>query len=141
MNSGEYSWWRMPQWVLMLPLLLGGPLTVLGQAPADGSSSQVTAQQIAQELQRVRAVRDISCQPSDEVHELVCSSELQKTIWIFTLPGHPAHPALVRRTMTFGNGTIGIDRSGRYAGPKAGYDAWCLQIDELDRRQMKNFGN
>lgn len=76
------------------------------------------------------------CENLASTHQLICSSESLQTIWVFTQPGHPAHPAFVERKMVMANGHVGIDRYGEFAGSKTSYVSWWHEFDPLDVRQI-----
>jgi hypothetical protein len=128
---------RAALYLFMTLLILDALPEVIAQSTPQ-SSSRVTSDRINRDLQEVQSVPDVRCQSSKDTHQLVCSSESLSTIWVFTTPGHPAHPAVVQRTMAFDNGRVGIERIGRYAGSKDAYEAWYLQFVELDQRQLRS---
>jgi hypothetical protein len=61
-------------------------------------------------------------------------------MWTFTLPGHPAHPAVSRGVMlvqqTDQGSRVGIDRSGHYAGDGAAFEAWMKEFHVVDQKQV-----
>jgi hypothetical protein len=79
------------------------------------------------------------CQQTDDgtYLELVCGSG---TIhWYFTKPGHPAHPAVIKRVISYKpNGAWSTSEHGNFfAGSSAeAFKAWFAQIEGLDH-QMK----
>jgi hypothetical protein len=86
----------------------------------------------------IEAMPDIQCRDI-WAHQRQCSSNAQFTLWTFTLPGHPAHPAVSRGVMVVGqtsSGTVvGIDRSGHYAGDGAAFEAWMKEFRVVDQKQ------
>lgn len=95
-------------------------------------------QEIEEMLREVRRLKDVKCQ-SDANAQLICDSASQRTIWTFTLPAHPAHPAVVRRAMIIRGGTIGISRMGIWAGSEAAFNRWFELFSELDQRQVEDW--
>ena len=103
------------------------------------ATSQISMEQWNAYLAEVKAVPDVQCK-EDQINEYICNSSEQHTIWIFTTPGHPAHPAVSRGVMvmqqTDKGPSVGIDRSGNYAGHRAEFDVWMRQFEMLDKRQV-----
>jgi hypothetical protein len=126
-----------------LVLLLGTLATAWAQASAAAPdtfpTAKITTQQLDSYKSEVEAVPDIQCREI-WAHQRQCSSAAQNTIWTFTLPGHPAHPAVSRGVMvvqqTSQGATIGIDRSGHYAGDAAAFEAWLKEFHALDQKQV-----
>ena len=106
------------------------------------STVQITSEQWTAYLSEVKAMPDVRCE-SFQAAQLMCDSSTQHTIWIFTRWGHPAHPAVSRGVMVLGQAgqgvTIGIDRSGHYAGNRAAFYAWMDQFAPLDQSQIKQW--
>ena|SRR5437016_6283137 len=130
-----------PTQYLTLVIMLACTPSAVAQIVSSQDPLKVTADQLGHYLREIRAIPDVICRSSSEAYELLCSSESQNTIWVFTTPGHPAHPAVVRRTMTFDKGHVAIDRIGRYAGSKEAYEQWDLQFEELDQRELRSLGD
>jgi hypothetical protein len=124
-------------------VLLG--LFALTSANADESipprfdTLQISMDQWKAYLAEVKALPDVQCQ-EDRIHQYVCNSSEQHTIWVFTVQGHPAHPAVSRGVtvmqQTAQGPTVGIDRSGHYAGRRAEFDVWMRQFAMLDKTQV-----
>ncbi len=124
-------------------MLLG--LFALTSANADDAvpprfpALQISTDEWKAYLAEVKAIPDVKCM-EDRINQLVCNSSEQHTIWIFTTPGHPAHPAVSRGVMvmqqTDKGPSVGIDRSGNYAGHRAEFDVWMRQFEMLDKRQV-----
>jgi hypothetical protein len=119
-------------------------------ARADGpvksrfDTAEITEQQWQKYLAEVRAGPDVSCEERQDSLQYICDSSAKYTIWIFTLPGHAAHPAVTRGIMLIQNtrnGTIvSIDRSGHYAGDHAAFDTWIRAHAAHDQRQIASLG-
>lgn len=67
-------------------------------------------------------------------HQLVLISAQEKTIWIFTQPGHPAYPAVVVRAVVPNGPGSEVRRMGHYAGDQEAFDKWWHEFDALDAK-------
>ena len=107
------------------------------------ATAEITVEQWQRFLAEVKAIPGVKC--GDYVqNQYVCDSAAQRTIWVFTSIGHPAHPA-VSRGILFANpvpggAVLGIDRSGHYAGDRAAFEKWMQEFAVLDQRQIAEFG-
>jgi len=63
---------------------------------------------------------------------ITVSSELR--IYVFTEPGHPAHPAVVVRAIVARGRGSEVQRMGHYAGDQKAFDVWWHQFDALDAK-------
>jgi len=130
--------------VTCLCLALVG-LLGLATALADASIAlrfptvQISVDQWSAYLTEVKALPDARCKDAPS-NQYICDSASQRTIWVFTREGHPAHPAVSRGIMviqqTPQGAMLGIDRSGHYAGSRAAFDAWMKEFASLDHRQV-----
>ena len=130
--------------VTCLCLALVGFLA-LATAVADGPiaprfpTAQISVDQWSAYLAQVKALPDARCKDAPS-NQYICDSASQTTIWVFTREGHPAHPAVSRGIMVFQQtvqgATVGIDRSGHYAGDRAAFDAWMKEFARLDHGQL-----
>jgi hypothetical protein len=98
-------------------------------------SAQISKQQWATQLADVQSQTGVTCK-SIALSQYICDSPKQHTIWVFTQPGHPAHPALTRGAMVITSETIGIERTGQYAGDRAAFVEWMKEFAALDARQV-----
>ena len=129
-------------------LALAVALLLVCSARADGPltprfpTGHVSAADLQAFLAEVKVIPDTRCAPGP-LHQLICDSSTQRTMWVFTLEGHPALPAVSRGVMvitpTASGTSVGIDRSGHYAGDKDAYLHWMQEFAELDRRQVKQW--
>ena len=105
-------------------------------------TDRISPTQLASILAAVKAIPGIKCDEYVQF-QYVCDSAAQRTIWIFTRQGHPAHPAYTRGTMVARKGSggtvLGIDRSGQYAGDPVAYDHWMKEFAGLDDRQVSEW--
>jgi hypothetical protein len=130
--------------VLLGSLLLG----LLNPALADGpiaprfATGHITPEEWAQYLEEIKAKPGVHCEDA-AANQYICDSSAERTIWVFTREGHAAHPAVSRGVMiatpTAQGTTLGIDRSGHYAGDKVAFDAWIKEFAKLDRRQVEQW--
>ena len=98
--------------------------SAIAQRASEDDSARVTMQRIDADFHAVQAIPDVQCKRIDQALYVLCDAASRKTIWAFTLPGHSAHPALVRRVMVADSQSIGIKASGHYAGSKGAFDRW-----------------
>lgn len=123
--------------------LLG--LLYLVAAWADGPvtprfpNARISVEQWSAFFAQVKAVPDVRCEDAP-LNQYICDSSAQRTIWVFTREGHPAHPAATRGVMLFHPNetgvSVGIDRYGYYAGDQAAFEAWMKEFRLLDERQV-----
>jgi len=133
----------MPQRKVSMATALSSCIVV---ALANGSvaprfaSAKITVAEIEQFRLEVEAKADVRCK-SDTAQQRICDSASEMTIWVFTQPGHAAHPAVSRGTMIFSQtdrgASVAIDRSGHYAGDLKTFDAWMKEFSTLDKRQLE----
>jgi hypothetical protein len=120
-------------------------LMILATAWAQGpiaphfATTQITPEQWSSYLNEVKAVPDVRCEEAASA-QYICDSAGQRTIWVFTREGHPAHPAVSRGVMvirqTSQGATVGIDRSGHYAGDHGAFEDWMKEFAALDQKQV-----
>ena len=58
------------------------------------------------------------------------------TMWIFTRPGHPAHPACSRGILFLEPHRAAMDRSSYYAGDYEAFKTWAAEFHRLDEREL-----
>lgn len=91
----------------------------------------------------VKAISDVQCRDIEPMQH-VCDSRSQRTIWVFTRTGHPAHPAVSRGIVisqpVTGGSTLGIDRSGHYVGDRVAFSKWMIELVDSDQRQVSEWG-
>jgi hypothetical protein len=124
---------------ILAALLLSSP------TPADSGiaprfpTGRVTANEVLQFMAEVKAIPDVRC-ATDQNHQLICESTSQRTFWVFTLDGHPAHPAVSRGIMvvsdTGAGMSVGIDRTAHYAGDVDAFRRWISDFADLDEKQI-----
>jgi hypothetical protein len=123
-------------------LLATGAIALAQQSappPARFPTAKITMEQLETYKSEIEAIPDIQCRDI-WAHQRQCSSSAQFTMWTFTLPGHPAHPAVSRGVMlvqqTDQGSRVGIDRSGHYAGDGAAFEAWMKEFHVVDQKQV-----
>ena len=134
---------RLPIAALLLILPLLG-IAQPAQAPVQPRfpQAQISMEQWQSYLDEVKAIPGVACAEAAS-HQFKCNSAAQQTMWVFTLKGHPAHPAvsrgvMVMRPATQANqaATVGIDRSGYFAGKEDAFRSWMREFDALDQQQI-----
>jgi hypothetical protein len=126
-----------------LALLLGTSAIALAQPsqppPKRFLAEKITPEQLETYKSEIQAIPDIQCQEIG-AHQRQCTSSAQFTIWLFTLPGHPAHPAVTQAVMLVQRDAqgarVGISRSGYYAGDSAAFDTWMKEFRVVDQKQV-----
>jgi hypothetical protein len=102
-------------------------------------NGRVTAGEVLQFMAEVKAIPDVQC-ATDQNFQLTCESNSQRTFWVFTLDGHPAHPAVSRGILVIsdtGAGiSIGIDRTAHYAGDVEAFRRWISEFAQIDEKQV-----
>jgi hypothetical protein len=82
----------------------------------------------------VRAIVDVKCHDDRERLNYICSSDERKSVWIFTVPEHPAHPAVVEREVMRVGDSVRVRSRGYFAGSEAAFAEWFAGFAELDRQ-------
>jgi Protein of unknown function (DUF4019) len=65
-------------------------------------------------------------------NQLVITVSAESAIYVFTQPGHPAHPAVVVRKLVTVDGGTSINRMGHFAGNEQAFATWWKAFDSLD---------
>ena len=73
---------------------------------------------------------------SEFAHQLVIIVEQERAIYVFTQPGHPAHPAVVVRKIVPRGINSEVQRMGHYAGNETAFAAWWREFDALDAKVL-----
>jgi len=125
----------------VIAILAGAPLTA-----AVGDTEPLTpfpdARITAEDLETYRA--GIEALPGIEcadiwAHQRKCDDPKTRSMWIFTLAGHPAHPAFSRARLYYENGQLGITRALHFAGDESEFQKWAAEFKVLDQRQVDEF--
>jgi hypothetical protein len=124
-------------------MLAGLALAARAQGPAVTGprfpTEKITPQELQTYASEIERIPDIQCRDI-WAHQRSCSSSSLFTIWTFTEPGHPAHPAVSRGVMVMktsdAGSTLGIERSGYYAGEYAAFDHWMKDFAAVDTKQV-----
>ena len=81
------------------------------------------------------------CKPADYADFVLFTCEKEMTMWYFTKPNHPAHPGVIRRTISQQpDGSWAAQEEGHSFASDAAqpaFKAWLAQIADLDR-QMRD---
>lgn len=134
---------KLPMGALLLILPLLG-IAQPAQSPVQPRFPQahISMEQWQSYLDEVKAIPGVTCAEAAS-HQYKCNSAAQQTMWVFTLKGHPAHPAVSRGVMVMHQATeatpaatVGIDRSGYFAGKENAFRSWMREFDALDQHQI-----
>ncbi|HUI62192.1 MAG TPA: hypothetical protein VLX90_18345 [Steroidobacteraceae bacterium] len=111
---------------------------LVATAAADGqisprfATSQISSEQWQTYLSEVKVVADVQCKVDADSKAYMCRSSAQRTLWVFTRKGHPAHPAVFRGVIviqqTPQGPSVDLDRSGHYAGNRAAFEVWMKEF-------------
>jgi hypothetical protein len=75
-------------------------------------------------LDEVKLISDVHCDVTPK-NELYCLSDSRGSVWVFTIDGHPAHPAVVTGVMvTAPHGGSGMLLRAYYGGNESAFRAW-----------------
>ena len=132
----------MKRRALPLVLLLATTIALAQQSQAPPKrfpAEKITPGQLESYKTEIEAIPGIECHEIS-AHQRQCTSNARFTIWIFTLQGHPAHPAVTQGVMLVQQNSegsrVGISRSGYYAGDSAAFDTWMKEFRVLDQKQV-----
>jgi hypothetical protein len=76
-------------------------------------------------LEEVTLVPDVRCEDTKR-HERYCVSDSLTSIWVFTEPGHPAHPAVSTGVFVTYPQSYGVVHRAYYAGDEPAFRAWAV---------------
>jgi hypothetical protein len=75
-------------------------------------------------LSEVNSIPDVHCEKTQK-SALYCISDSQTAVWVFTIEGHPAHPAVATVVLVvYGQTAAGILFRGYYAGDESAFRGW-----------------
>lgn len=114
--------------VLAAVLLVAAPVAaeIDWRFPTD----KITAQQWTMFRTEVLAKPDIK--RAEFANQLVITVDVERAIYVFTQPGHPAHPAVVVRAVGARGSGSEVKRMGHFAGSEEAFAAWWHEFDALD---------
>ena len=129
--------------ILLLVLALSGALHAQDFKPYE--RSKVTPVEWERYFEQVKGAHGASAHELAERKLIVFSDELTSTIYAFTQPGHPAHPAWVTSRLVRQNGGLDVRQIGYFAGDKAAFEAlfreYIAMNDKLKREAGKRPAN
>ena len=70
--------------------------------------------------------------------QLIITVPSEYAIYVFTEPGHPAHPGVVVRALVTNNGVTSPSRHGHFAGDERAFARWWHEFDALDAGVKKD---
>jgi hypothetical protein len=106
---------------LTLGLLAGAAFAA--DPPPRFPNQQITLADWQTYLDEVRSIPDARCH-NTQTRELYCVSDALKSVWVFTAPGHPAHPAVSTGVLVVYPQSAGILAGGHYAGSESAFYEW-----------------
>ena len=84
----------------------------------------ITAEQWQQYFDEVRQKLADSAQARPSEQLIVFNDRASRTVYAFTTPGHPAHPAwITKRVVRVGN-AVGVQQVGYFAGEQPAFGQW-----------------
>ena len=108
------------------------------QLPPLFADPHVTQGQVQTLLTDVRKQPHMTCAPFD-LHTVKCTSEADPVVFIFTMPGHPAHPAVSRGAVLWNGSTACIVRDGYFAGDEMAFRGWISNLKKYDESVVNQF--
>jgi hypothetical protein len=93
-------------------------------------SDQITPEQLKTFRSEVVATLDL--ERKDFANQLVLNSTKERKVWVFTLPNHPAHPAVVVWAIVARGTGSQVKRMGHYAGDPKAFDRWLHEFGAVD---------
>jgi hypothetical protein len=111
--------------LLLLLAALTLPLAALAQ-PARG----VGYPTVAAALDALKARKNVAI--TDQRGWTIVEDEPARAIWSFTPPGHPAHPAVVKRTVVERDGTVGMQMTALCQADKEACDKLMEEFKALN---------
>jgi len=124
--------------LLLTPVAVAADADDLKPIPPMFASAQISLEQLTSLIAEVEAIPDVECRYI-RAFQRQCSSASRSTIWTFTRPGHPAHPAVSRGVLVTSPNHIAIDRSGHFVGDEASFRKWMDEWAVVDKRQIQEF--
>ena len=89
---------------------------------------------VAAALEDLKSKQETTVRESDGWTIIGIETPQERTIWSFTPPGHPAHPAAVKRTIYEEGGTVMMRTNALCQAPKGACDELMAQFAELQRQ-------
>lgn len=95
------------------------PVAALAQDYQPYPSPQITPEQWATYGETVRQLHGDSVEVFKDKRLVAFSDQRTRTFWVFTMKGHPAHPAWITRQMFEDGGQVRVRQIGYFAGKEA----------------------
>ena len=109
---------------LCLVLGIFATSAVAADPPPRFLNDQITTAEWQTYRDEVTSAQDVRCENTKR-HEVLCVSESRKSLWVFTVLGNPAHPAVSTGVLVVYPQASGILFRGYYAGDEAAYYKWA----------------
>ncbi|MBT8145189.1 MAG: DUF4019 domain-containing protein [Gammaproteobacteria bacterium] len=117
-----------------LAVLTAHPLHAQDPEQPDTRTSSIGFATVEDALQSLRAKEGVNITNSDGWTVVDDSTGDNHVLWSFTPPGHPAHPAAVKRTVHEEDGAIWIDMNALCQAEKAPCDALIEEFTQLNEK-------
>ena len=109
----------------------------LGQQFVPYSYPKVTETQWLQYFEEVKAKHAATMRLPRDQHLAMLEDAATKTSWVFTQPGHAAHPAWTTSRLTQSGGITDIERNAFFVGDGRAFGTWYLTFLRLDDRKRQ----
>jgi hypothetical protein len=110
--------------------------TFAAEPPPRFPQQQITLAEWQAYLDEVTSLPGVVCKDTQR-HEVSCVAESLKSVWVFTAPGHPAHPAVSTGVLVVTANAAAILSRGYYAGNESAFYAWVADayrdVPNLDK--------
>jgi hypothetical protein len=102
----------------------------IGDAPQIRAGRGIGYSTVAAALEALRARSDVDISVQDGW--TIVNDRSAGTLWSFTPPSHPAHPAAAKRVVVEKNGSVSIEMSGLCEAEKAACDKLMAEFREMN---------
>ena len=124
--------------LLLIVLALSGALHAQEFKPY--ARSKITPAEWEHYFERVKSGHSASAQELGERKLVVFTDEQTSTIYAFTQPGHPAHPAWVTSRLVRQNGELDVRQIGYFAGDKTAFETLFREYIALNDKLKREAG-
>jgi len=107
-------------------------------APGNPPMSSIGYPSVAAALDALKARTDVRISSQGGWTVIEDGSGGNATLWSFTPPNHPAHPAAVKRTLVQKDGAFFVEMDALCQATKAACDALMAEFQELNNRMRES---